>query len=216
MRAVIVAMGLIVFGLLPCSTCVADPLGTAPTEPAHAARTTVCSEISMIAKMARSGSVETLVESKVAAGNSYRANAIFATQLFRLQPTAENARLILSYIPKDEKEYSMWEELSDSLCDEESVADMGTLGKLEFELLHQLSRAVLLVPNHMAAYVRFSTMAVSDPNSDYAVQMQAVCQAQRANFLKAVNSLPLGQRYWFEDHIFDVNKCRALALPEAD
>lgn len=176
-----------------------------------------CGEIVAMARMAGAKSSAAVAAEKQKAGDSYRAQVVFAARSLELRPGDNKAAvLLLSLIPQDGGQHTTWMTMGDSLCSAESVADMGSLGGLGEHLPRDLARAVLLVPDKLPGYVSYAPTSVQDPHSDYAVQMQAVCRGKHSEFLKAVEGLPADQRDWFVKHILNPDGCHALALPEAE
>jgi len=106
--------------------------------------------------------------------------------------------------------------LGESLCDDESVAEMFSLSRVRDRLGRDFARAVLLVPDMLPRYIAYAPVSVQDPHSDYAVQMQSVCRAKQPEFLRAVEGLPTDPRDWFVKHVLNPDGCHALALPEAE
>jgi hypothetical protein len=176
-----------------------------------------CREISAIARTAGAKSSRVAVEEKQKAGDSYRAQVVFAARSFELQPTDKKAAVrLLTLIPLDDAQHTAWMTMGDSLCDAESVGEMKSLGALGDRLPHDLARAVLLVPDKLPEYVAYASTSVQNPHSDYAVQMQTVCRGKHSEFVKAVEGLPTEKRDWFVKHVLTPEGCRALALPEAE
>ena len=170
-----------------------------------------------MAKMAHAESSAAVTGEKQKAGDSYRAQVVFAARSLELRPVDKKAAvLLLSLIPQDDGQHTTWMTMGDSLCDAESVADMKSLGRLGDRLPHDLARAVLLVPDKLPSYVSYAPTSVQDPHSDYAVQMQTVCRAEHPEFVKAVEGLPTDKRDWFVKHVLNPDGCHALALPEAE
>jgi hypothetical protein len=167
--------------------------------------------------MARARSTDALSQQKKRAGDSYRAQVVFAARLFELRPKDMSAaNLLLNLIPRDDAQQSTLMTLGDSLCDSELVSDMKSLGRVRDALPRDFAGAVLLVPSNMPAYVAYSLTATLDPHSDYALQMRRVCRQAHAEFTKAIDLLPPDKRDWFTKHILDPKGCRALALPESE
>jgi hypothetical protein len=165
--------------------------------------------------MARAKSSAILASAKQKAGDSYRAQIVFAARSLELDSVANRAAVtLLNLIPHDADQQSIWTTLGDSMCSGETVSDMKSLGQLGERLPRGLARAVLLVPNRMRDYVAYSLVSAQDPHSDYAIQMRAVCQARHSEFLGAVGGLPPDKRGWFIRHVFNPDGCHALALPE--
>lgn len=105
--------------------------------------------------------------------------------------------------------------LGDSLCREESVSEMQTLGALRDRVPRDMAIAVVLVPEKLSEYLNYGLVSTQDPHSDYAVQMENVCRKMTAQFRVAVRNLPSDKRDWFTTHVFNPAACRAIALPEA-
>jgi len=176
-----------------------------------------CDEIAAMARMARAKSSAALTAEKQKAGNSYRAQVIFAARSLEFHRMERRAAVqLLNLIPKDDGQQNTLMTLGDSLCNSETVSDMKSLGRLAEGLPHGLARAVLLVPNKLPDYVAYALISTQDPHSDYAVQMQTVCRGKHSEFMKAVDELPSDKRGWFIKHVFNPPGCRALALPEAE
>lgn len=176
-----------------------------------------CGDVVAMAKIAHAESSAVATAAKQKAGDSYRAQVVFAARSLELRPGNKKAAvLLLSLIPQDDGQHTTWMTMGDSLCDAESAADMKSLGRLGERLPHDLARAVLLVPDKLPSYVSYAPTSVQDPHSDYAVQMQTVCRVEHPEFVKAVEGLPTDKRDWFVKHIFNPDGCHALALPEAE
>jgi len=176
-----------------------------------------CKEVAAIAQMARANSVEAMVRLKPTAGSGDRANLVFAFRSFELRPHDRLAAAkVLSLIPGNGEQDFDWHTFGDSLCDAESVRDMKTLAGLGDRLPRDLARAVLIVPEKMLDYVSYAYASIQYPDSDYTLQMQAVCRKRKPEFLKAVDLLAVDDRKWFITKIFDPSRCRAIALPEAN
>lgn len=170
-----------------------------------------------MAKMAVAGSSEALASDSQKAGESYRAQVIFASRGFELHPrSAALAEKLLDLIPKDDVQSAAWITFGDSQCDGESINDMKVLGRLGSKLPRNLARAVLLVPRKMQVYVSYAMTSVQDPHSDYAVRMRGVCELRHPQFIKALEGLSESDREWFAKHILNPIGCRVLALPEAE
>src|ERR1700736_2918755 len=84
-----------------------------------------CSEIVAMARIARAKSSSTVAAQKQKAGDSYRAQVVFAARSLELRPTDKRAAvLLLNFIPQDDGQHTTWMTLGDSLCSAESAADM--------------------------------------------------------------------------------------------
>ncbi|MGA3161262.1 MAG: hypothetical protein ABSC77_08585 [Terracidiphilus sp.] len=176
-----------------------------------------CGEVEAMAKMARAISTAELAAHKVNAGESYRAQFVFAVKQFELGPEKRDvALLLLNLIPKDDEQQQMLMTLGEHHCGTESYHEMKMLGQLAERLPHDLARAVLLAPDKIPEYVAYSITSVQDIHSDYALQMQKVCRVKHSEFLDAVAKLPREKKDRFLKYIFDPQECNALTLPEAD
>ena len=174
-----------------------------------------CDEIVAMAGMARAGSSADLTNWKRKAGDSYRAQVVFASRNFELHPADQSAAsAILELIPSNQESDSVWHELGESFCQAESVKDMTALGRLGDRLPRDLARAVLLVPGKMQDYVSYAQTSIGDPHSDYTVQMQKVCKARHKQFVDAVNNLSAKDKNWFVSKIFNLDGCHPLLFPE--
>jgi hypothetical protein len=167
--------------------------------------------------MAESKSDKALSSWKNTAGEGYIAHLVYAFRSFELQPTDQSAAArLLSMIPPTSQEESLWYSLDGFLCKEEQDEEITVLAKLHARMPRDISKAVLLVPAKLRDYISYAFDSVQDPESDYAVQMQAVCRGQHKAFLAAVNSLSVDNKRWFVTKIFNPDACRAIAVPEAD
>ena len=174
-----------------------------------------CSEIIAVAKMARAISTKELAAHKANAGESYRAQVVYAAKLIELDPQRHDAAvLLLNLIPKDDEQQHLLMTLGEHHCETESYHEMKMLGQLEERLPRDLTRAVLMIPAKIPEYVAYSIISVQDPHSDYAIQMQKVCKAKHAEFFDAVAKLPREKRDRFLKYVFDLDGCNALTLPE--
>jgi len=150
------------------------------------------------------------------AGEGYGARLVSAYRWFQLQPEIKgHADSLLGLIPKTDAEQEVVMALGDSLCDQESPADMLALSRVREGLSRELALAVMRAPSFLPNYVRYSFIAVQDPHSDYAVQMVAVCQKQRPAFLHALAQLSGEDRRLFTNRILNVSSCAAIVRPEA-
>jgi hypothetical protein len=175
-----------------------------------------CGEIDAIARMARAISTAELAANREKAGESYRAQLVYAAKLSELAPQRQDAAvLLLNLIPKDEQQQQLLITLGEHHCETESYHEMKMLAQLEERLPRDLTRAVLMVPAKIPEYVAYSITSVEDPHSDYAIQMQKVCRAKHDEFFDAVAKLPREKRDRFLKYVFDLDGCNALTLPEA-
>ena len=175
-----------------------------------------CTAIHAMAQMVRADSVDDLNTWKDAAGDDRRARGIYVFRRFELEPMNRAAAYaVLATIPQTEEEDSEWFLLGGRLCTNEEVADMYALADLSARRPHDLAMVVILVPDKMVDYVSYAEIAVQNPDSDYAEQMETVCRSKNAEFLNAVNQLPPARKKWFVTKIFDPHRCHALAHPEA-
>jgi hypothetical protein len=176
-----------------------------------------CGEIDAIAKMARAISTAELAANREKAGESYRAQLVYAAKLSELAPQRQDAAvLLLNLIPKDEQQQQLLITLGEHHCETESYHEMKMLAQLEERLPRDLTRAVMMVPAKIPEYVAYSVTSVEDPHSDYAIQMQKVCRAKHDEFFDAVTKLPREKRDRFLKYVFDLDGCNALTLPEAN
>jgi hypothetical protein len=178
--------------------------------------------------MARAISTTELMKSQNRAGNSYQAQVVFEARLLELNPRDKSAaKSILELLPTNEAQQLALTTFGDSICDTESVRDMGSLDRLEARLPRAFATAVLLVPAQMSAYISFAYESADDPHSDYGIQMQRVCKVNHAAFISAVKKLGDGSpeneghlavpsTQWFIARIFNSKTCRTLVLPEAE
>ena len=175
-----------------------------------------CGEVNAMARMARAISSKDLANNKLIAGDSYRAQVIFAIKQLELYPQKRDAALLLlDLIPKDDQQHHLLMTLGDHLCVTEPYRDMKMFDQIWDRLPHEWSRAVLLVHDKIPEYVAYSLTSVQDPHSDYAIQMQKVCRAKHAEFIQAVAKLPREKKDQLMKYIFDPDACNALTLPQS-
>jgi len=181
------------------------------------AQKTDCSENKAIAMMARAISTAELAAFREKAGESYRAQLVYAAKLIELDPQRQDAAvLLLNLIPKDDEQQHLLITLGEHHCETESYHEMKMLNQLEERIPRDLARAVLMVPAKIPEYVAYSIVSVQDPHSDYALQMQKICRTRHAEFVDAVKNLPRVKRDRFLKYVFDIDGCNALSLPEGN
>jgi len=176
-----------------------------------------CKEIGAAAQMARAKTTRAVNDARKQAGESYLARLVFAYRFFHLHPKSKAAaESLLSLIPADNTQQKIVLTLGDSLCDEESVADIKVLARVNEGLAQGLAAAVLLSPRFLSSYVSYSTTATEDPHSDYAVHMKKVCREAHGAFTDAVKQLSQDQQTLFAKHVLNPSSCAVLAVPESD
>jgi hypothetical protein len=178
-----------------------------------------CLDTSVMGRMARANSPSELKARKQKAGDSYRAQVIFAARMLEIDPSNKSAaESLLGLIPdvSDEPHAAVWlelDELPDCQSGGVSMSDLKALDLLQYHLPRLLARAVLLVPNKMPEYVAFAFLGIS-PHNDFAVQTRKVCRAKHREFLKAVEELSPRDKKWFVEAVFNPDGCRTIAFPE--
>jgi hypothetical protein len=176
-----------------------------------------CREVEVLAQMLRVKSVQALSPPNKQAGESYLARLVYSYRLFQIQPRNKgNAELLLKMIPSTQAQQVAVMTIGDMLCSGETLANMTTLSNVYAGLPHELTRAVLLAPSYLPQYVQYSTVAVLDPHSDYAVRMRDVCKKAHVEFIRAVKLLPNESQKAFSQHTLDPSNCKVIALPEAE
>ncbi len=139
-----------------------------------------------------------------------------AYRAFQLTRNPTSAARLLRLIPSNESEQLAITTLGDSLCDAESLTDVQKLAAVRDGLPSELTEAVVLAPSFLYRYIRYSIVACRDPHTDFAVRMQRVCEHNRSRFAAISKQLPEAERQQFRAHVFEVETCRALAVPEDD
>jgi hypothetical protein len=181
------------------------------------AQDATCNSVHVLARMASANSLPRLRKLKTLSGDDYRARLIFAFRAFEIDQTgADSASRVVALIPKNEGQNATWHTLNGMLCNDDTVEEMKSLGKLQDRLPRDLAKAVDVDPDTMYDFVSYAYDSIQDPHSDYAVQMQTVCRRHHGRFLNAVNQMPERDRTWFTTKVFNPTGCRAIALPEAD
>src|SRR5260370_35866461 len=90
-----------------------------------------CKEIGAAAQMARAKSTRALNDARKQAGESYVARLVFAYRFLHLHPKSKTpAESLLSLIPTDNTQQKVVLTLADSLCDEETVADIDVVARV--------------------------------------------------------------------------------------
>jgi hypothetical protein len=91
-----------------------------------------CDQIASMARMVSVRSTGALIAEKQKAGDSYRAQLVFASRAIELRPKdPESAVRLLNLIPQNDAQNTVWMTFGDSLCDHESIAEMKALARLE-------------------------------------------------------------------------------------
>ena len=176
-----------------------------------------CSEVRTLVAAAKAPNIASLSAPKPGETTGYRLTLVTAYRSFQLQPRSQSAAAkLLGLIPADDSQQTVVATLGDSLCQDESFAEMGVLARIRDNLPLQLSRAVALAPHYLRAYVQYSRTATLDPHSDYAVQMQAVCLRRHEAFLKALDDLAPELRTNIARYVMRPDSCKAIRTPEAD
>src|SRR5260370_29618654 len=122
--------------------------------------------------MASAKSTRALNELRKQAGESYLARLVFAYRFFHLHPKSKAAaESLLSLIPTDQSQQKVVLTLGDSLCDDESVADMKALSAVNEGFARELAAAVVLRPRFLSSYLSYSTTAPEDPPADHAAHV---------------------------------------------
>jgi hypothetical protein len=176
-----------------------------------------CTAVASMLKMVHARSVKILTLENQKAGGDYRARVVFAARKFELHPQIRAFAIqLLNLIPQNDAQKTVWLTFGDSLCENESIEEMKSLGRLGQNLSRNLAKAVLLIPDKMPAYVLYAIDSVRDPHSDYAVQMRSVCVARSKAFKKAVQAFSQDKNEWFVKHVVNPDGCRVMTFPEAE
>lgn len=189
-----------------------------------------CVQGPSLANLVAAKTPATLRARKQIAGDSYRVQLVFAARMLELDPrNTSAAKQLLDLIPASDQDphQSTWLEIDEfDRCSsaDHPVSDTLQLSRIRDHLPHLLKIAVLLVPARMPDYVAYAGISISDPHSDYAEQMEAVCRAKHKEFVDAVDKLPSRKKSWlpsmdkswFVSTIFNPETCRAIEHPEAD
>ncbi len=178
-----------------------------------------CPESSVMGRMAEANSLTALKARKQKAGDSYRAQVIFAARTLEIDPSNRKAaESLLNLIPKDDDDPNkvVWLELDElNQCSSGggTSSELRALDLLQYHLPRLSARAVLLVPDHMLEYIAYAEMALT-PESDYALQMQKVCKKEHQRFMTALDKLPTKDIAWFRKEAINPESCKALYFPE--
>jgi hypothetical protein len=175
-----------------------------------------CAQVHAMAQIARARSTSQLNPLRTSAGNSYRAQLVFAFRALELQPTKLTASAVLDFLPKDDSHREEWYSLSGWICDGEKDQDVKSLAELQGRMSRDFAKSVILSPSRMYQYVSYPVIIGLDPHDDYAEEMTAVCRRRPREFAAAIDQLPEKDRTWLRQVVFEPSDCRALAHPEAD
>ncbi len=174
-----------------------------------------CQDVARMARIARVNSVQTLTAAAPANDASYAIRLVYAFRVFQLQPMSKgSAEHLLSYIPTTGEQWLILGRLGDSLCDDETMADIRTLSKVRDGIPRELATAVLKSPRFLPQYVRYSMDDTLDPHSDSAIQMRRVCQKVHSDFIRALESLPPDKQSFFGNRVMNPKSCSVLTQPE--
>lgn len=179
-----------------------------------------CVDTSMMGRMARANSPAELKERKQKAGDSYRAQVIFAARMLEIDPNNKSAaESLLNLIPEsiESPHEAVWLELDElPECPSGGVpgSDLKALDLLQYHLPRLLARAALLVPDKLPDYVSYAYVSIQNPDSDYTEQMQRVCRVKHQLFVNAVDKLSPRDKKWFLSKIFNPDGCRPLHFAE--
>jgi hypothetical protein len=175
-----------------------------------------CAQVHAMAQLARARSISELQSLRTSAGESYRAQLVFAFRALELKPTEPTASAVLEFLPQNDSHREEWYSLSGWICEEEQERDVTSLAKLQARMSHDFAMSVILVPKKMNEYVSYPVIMGLDPHDDYAERMTAVCKRHHREFNAAINQLPEKDRDWFLQIVFQPSGCRPLAHPESD
>jgi hypothetical protein len=179
-----------------------------------------CTEISLIAAIARAKTPSDLKLRKQNAGDGYRAQLIYAVRMFEIDPDSRtSAESLLKLLPKDRlsPEQDVCLDLVHlEACPSGGIpdSDLEPLFKLQPRLPRDAARAVILVPSMMFDYISYASISVGDPHSDHAIQMKKPCEKMHAQFTAAFGKLSEKDQSWFRTKVFNPDGCRIMAFPE--
>jgi hypothetical protein len=161
-----------------------------------------CAQVHAMAQIARARSISELQSLRTSAGESYRAQLVFAFRGLELKPTELTASAVLEFLPQNDSHREEWYSLSGLLCEQEQMRDVKSLAMLQARMSHDFATSVIIVPNKMKEYVSYPVIMGLDPHDDYAERMTAVCRRHHREFTAAVNQLPEKDRNWFLRIVF--------------
>ena len=167
-----------------------------------------CAQVHAMAQMARASSISELQSLRRSAGESYRAQLVFAFRALELEPTNLTASGVLDFLPQNDSHREEWYSLSGWICEQEQERDVKSLAMLQARMSHDFARSVILVPKKMNEYVSYPLIMGLDPHDDYAERMTAVCRRHHREFTAAIKALAEKDRDWFLRIVF-----RTFGLP---
>jgi len=163
---------------------------------------------------ARSNAALIALEPREAA--SYRERITFAVRDVMLNKLdAHRAGRLLQRLPRDEAERAAWLELADDSCAPLSRRQFSALGRLSDGAPEAVSRAAVLAPSFMDAYVRFVLEQSRTVDPEIMDHVGLVCRRRHAAFVAAVRRLPGADLRWFTAKVFEPVGCKEIRLPEA-
>jgi hypothetical protein len=119
-----------------------------------------CDQVHAAAQIARVQSLKALAEEKKKVPSGYMVEIVAAFRAFELHPQSRTLAVgLLRQVPDDEAHEEVISALEAAICDDESSAEMEVLARVEFAIPRMLARAVILAPEYMEAYVKYSLIA---------------------------------------------------------
>lgn len=183
-----------------------------------------CAQIALRGKMASARSGSALDALRKEAGVDHRNELVFAARRLELNPKSKTAADgLLSLLPKcewdpdeDDPIRTAWLDIAGlEECESGGLSDrdLMRLFALQYRLPRLLAKAVLISPGKLPQLLARTQLFIT-PDSDFTIQMQAVCRKEHRKFLDAVDKFSPKDKQWFLTKIFNPDSCRAIFLPE--
>lgn len=144
---------------------------------------------------------------------------VYFSRRMMIRPDAVSANGLLDAIPTTEAEqvlFANFESWHDGVTQNDS--DMEALSRIYGMWPRLIARAALLSrnPKGMLSYVGYLALAPNDIHSDFTGNAQLVCRKQSTMFRRAFHGLSVSDQKFIRADVFDVDKCKAIFLSEAE
>jgi hypothetical protein len=144
---------------------------------------------------------------------------VYFSRRMMIRPDVRSANGLLAAIPTTEADqllFANFESWHEGVTQYDS--DMEALSRIYGMWPRLVARAALLSrnPKTMLSYVGYLALAPHDIHSDFTGNAQLVCRKQPTLFRRAFHDLSVGDQKYIRAEVFDVDKCKAIFLSEAE
>ena len=147
------------------------------------------------------------------------ARLVYFARIFALEPNDQvAAQGLLSSLPTlgNSQAYTDVGSLSAALWPEETYAQMFAGEKIMDSLSREAGRAAVLRPSGIPQFLRYSLIAITNPEDQIGRAAVRVCRLRHRQFLTGLSRLSKGDRENFECCVVDPKGCRQIHFSEAD